>query len=170
MNNLEKFKAELAKDLSANMYSEEYILQRLENLCLIAISQGKIEGANLEIIGEHLTEPESIKPEDMVKGEWYVLDSVLYDGKWMNTFLFRLELLENSSIFTKKSFAIDDQLLEKQDFSSDELSELITIQEIASLRKATREEVTKYFPNEFMPPEIDAHGGNDKGFICPASN
>lgn len=169
MNNLEKFKAELAKDLSANMYSEEYILQRLENLCLIAISQGKIEGANLEIIGEHLTEPESIKPEDMVKGEWYVLDSVLYDGKWVNTFLFRLELLENSSIFTKKSFAIDKQARE-EDFSSDELSELITIQEIASLRKATREEVTKYFPNEFMPPEIDAHGGNDKGFICPASN
>ena len=33
--------------------------------------------------------------------------------------------------------------------------------------KATREEVTKYFPHEF---EIDAHGGNDAGHVCPITN
>jgi hypothetical protein len=32
------------------------------------------------------------------------------------------------------------------------------IQDVESIRHATREEIIKYFPHEF---EIDSHGGND---------
>jgi hypothetical protein len=158
MNNLEKFKAELAKDLSANTYSEEYILQRLDNLCLIAISQGKIEGANLEIIGDLITEPESIKPEDMVNGEWYHYNSG-------NDWFFRFSGIDyKNDICSDLSHSLCSGITYRSQ------SPQVSISDNYTFRKATREEVIKYFPNEFMPPEIDAHGGNDKGFICPASN
>ena len=139
--------------------SEEELTNSIENLIQFRIA-GLAAEKELSLIGEHITEPESIKPEDMVKGEWY--------SYWFGTekdiyCIFKFDYLKGCNTFCFLSVSIHKgNILIKGE------NELLS--DCAynyTYSKATREEVTKYFPHEF---EIDAHGGNDAGHVCPITN
>ena len=97
----------------------------------------------------YITEPESIKPEDMVKGEWY--------SYWFGTekdiyCIFKFDYLKGCNTFCQLAVSIHKgNILIKGE------NELLS--DCAynyTYSKATREEVTKYFPNEF-DKEIAPH-------------
>lgn len=94
----------------------------------------------------YITEPESIKPEDMVKGEWYWWTCTDYEEKaeWVCRFD-KIGVLEQcwfNKIANIRNGILDGGYLQ---FALND-----------TIRKATREEVTKYFPNEF-DKEIAPH-------------
>jgi hypothetical protein len=83
------------------------------------------------------TETQNIKPEDMVSGEWYVLYKKGYSYDWILRFLH----LSNYYIYADR-YCSSNGIFKgvEQEFFSKAIYEI---------RKATREEVTKYFPNAF---------------------
>lgn len=94
-------------------------------------------------------EPTTIKPEDMKAGEWYVI------GCRQLYFLFKFKEVLNDDILYYKGWnnSLNTHCISRA---------ICTIAEITSLRKATQQEILKYFPNEL---EVDTHGGNDAGYI-----
>lgn len=95
-----------------------------------------------EVIGDMIHEPENIKPEDMVKGEWYSVKYDLFD--W----LVKFDCIKLDSLNVIKAYSY------RSDSISDYVGPLTFLQQNInlSIRKATREEVLKYFPNEFNQP------------------
>ena len=75
---------------------------------------------------------ENIKPEDMVSGEWYAIDRCLFRF---------IEIVEDE-IITKETLYFDTQNYYNR------ISTMCRNYELKSIRKATKEEVLKYFPNE----------------------
>ena len=170
-NNLQKYKQELISDLIINGVSSSIELEkRLDRMIEIAqqpepaveflakrlnpnTDYKELSKAIAEVAGE-------IKPEDMVKGEWY--------SYWFGTekdiyCIFKFDYLKGCNTFCQLAVSIHKgNILIKGE------NELLS--DCAynyTYSKATREEVTKYFPHEF---EIDAHGGNDAGHVCPITN
>jgi len=90
-------------------------------------------------------EPEFIEPSQMVKGEWYIVETkgfykVNYSWLIKNNGIVRNQInciiivdLENGVVSGNRSCNVD----------------LCHAPDAKSIRKATREEVLKYFPNEF---------------------
>jgi hypothetical protein len=93
----------------------------------------------IEVIGQHITEPESIfiRRKDMVEGNWYIGDSEAFDD-W----LFKFKSLHGRDVKTFKSANDSDDNIYVN------LKEGL-IHNVYNIRPATIEEVTKYFPNEF---------------------
>ena len=109
----------------------------------------------------YITEPESIKPEDMVKGEWYWIYSKINNISYLFKLISRHE-------FNGEECKLNYSLMRNTKINvTYNDSHLYYNNGPDIIRKATREEVTKYFPHEF---EIDAHGGNDAGHVCPITN
>ena len=94
----------------------------------------------------YITEPESIKPEDMVKGEWYYWECTDYDR--IEAWICRFEKVGvlQQCWFDKISNVINGPMT--RGYLQFALNDTI--------RKATKEEVTKYFPTEF-DKEIAPH-------------
>ena len=112
----------------------------------------------IELLGEFITEPESlepetIKPEDMKAGEWYVNFS-----KYNPTFLFKFKALE----FDDEDIKIQYFLMANENGALFSNNWMDLLCEVDYIRKATQKEILKYFPNEF---EVPTHGGNDAAYI-----
>lgn len=120
--------------------------------------QIEINGRAVELLGEFITEPEqvepeTIKPEDMKAGEWYVNFS-----KYNPTFLFKFKALE----FDDEDIKINYFLMANENGSLFSNNWMDLLCDIDYIRKATQEEVLKYFPNEL---EVPTHGGNDAACV-----
>lgn len=81
--------------------------------------------------------PETLKPEQMESGKWYVVD----------TFLIKFEKIEEERIYRYKSFDLES----KVDYSKTR-NGFIIIEGDEKIRPATKEEVLKYFPDEVFEP------------------
>jgi len=92
----------------------------------------------VEVIGQHITEPEFIQPNEMVKGKWYVALSIGHNWKW----LFKYDCVEKGDI-------VCQHLIDIESNSKYMNARFARFPQIKDLRPATIEEVTKYFPNEF---------------------
>jgi molybdopterin converting factor small subunit len=78
-----------------------------------------------------------LKPQDMISGEWYVIDCGV--GEWLEKFK---ELVGNK-IYSYHSFDLDCFKYSKSGLH-------IGYSEGDKIRKATRKEVLEYFPDEFQ--------------------
>jgi len=105
-----------------------------------------------KVIGSHITEPE-LTVEDLKAGEWYVITHRSIDNFDIHKiFLLKFrDIVSNDLQGFKAANCINGVVY---DYSNP----LCPIQNVLSIRHATREEIIKYFPHEF---EIDSHGGND---------
>lgn len=93
---------------------------------------------------ELVEEPKSeLLPKDMISGEWYYVTTTGSSKYWM----FKFHSIEKSEIKTTLSTAIDSG-------SYNGLSTWGNINDVLALRKATQEEVEKYYPNEFKSKEV----------------
>lgn len=124
----------------------------------LAAKQIEKNRRSIELLGEFITEPESlepetIKPEDMKAGEWYVNFS-----KYNPTFLFKFKALE----FSEDDIIIHYFLMANENGSLFSNNWMDLLCDIDYIRKATQQEILKYFPNEL---EVDTHGGNDAAYI-----
>lgn len=90
-------------------------------------------------IGQHITEPEFIQPNEMVKGKWYVT-TIALDSNWIFKFI---EIAENR-VYTSLSVSLDNLTYYNR------AGALYLLEQMYQLRPAKIEEVTKYFPNEFI--------------------
>jgi hypothetical protein len=81
------------------------------------------------------TEPE-IKPEDMVSGEWYVVKYLDEDIYW----IFKYEYHQDNEFWTILTATSTGNCINSLG--------VLPIDGIKSIRKATKEEVLKYFPDE----------------------
>lgn len=98
----------------------------------------------------YITEPESIKPEDMVKGEWYWIYSEVTNISYLFKLISRHE-------FNGEECKLNYSLMRNTKINvTYNDSHLYYNNGPDTIRKATREEVTKYFPNEF-DKEIAPH-------------
>ena len=94
-------------------------------------------GGNVMIMGEHITEPEFIEPSQMVEGQWYHYNS---GGDWV----FRFSGIDyKNDICSDFSHSTDSGITYRTEGPQ------VSISDNYKYRKATREEVIKYFPNEF---------------------
>jgi hypothetical protein len=100
-------------------------------------------------IGQHITEPEFIQPNEMVKGNWYHQTDEDEDEDGYK-YLLKFDRIEKGHVFVFEAFHIGDQ------FRYQLTSSFCTDDNLPNLRPATIEEVTKYFPNEFIS-EITEH-------------
>jgi hypothetical protein len=104
------------------------------------------------VIGSHITEPE-LKVEDLKAVEWYVITFKSIDNfDNHKIFLLKFRDIVSNDLFGFKAANFTSGVV--YDYSSP----LCPIQNVVSIRHATREEIIKYFPHEF---EIDTHGAND---------
>ena len=81
---------------------------------------------------------ETLKPEQMESGKWYVVDD----------FLIKFEKIEEERIYRYKSFDLECKL----NFSNIR-DGFLCIKNHSKIRYATKEEVLKYFPDEVFEPE-----------------
>lgn len=151
----EQYKQMIIHDIIVDKINSITLEQRLNNLIMFAQNERAMEINKVlfpdSVIGDLITEPESIKPEDMVKGEWYVLHNSEYNSDYLFKHKsshkypeedLRINYYQMKSFYGKCLIHSDDYL--HFDFR------------INTIRKATREEVIKYFPNEF-DKEIAPH-------------
>jgi len=100
------------------------------------------------VVRSYLIEPE-LTVKDLKAGEWYVFNFsdnfYIYMGKFY--------CIDDDKILTTKLATLGHGIDDSKGFTW-----LTMIQDVESIRHATREEIIKYFPHEF---EIDTHGGND---------
>lgn len=191
MSQLTELIEKTIKDIQFNgcQLSESIIRMQIDNIVACAKLEEAIErnqkigeslqldsahgnGANdrPNVIGDMITEP-SLTPEQMVKGEWYVLDDQY------NTFLTRFHYKTNVSIFDYKTYSYHTGNFYNVSGA------LCPIDKIKSIRPATKEEVLKYFPDEpFGEPEqvgrwykfisLDSYLNWDYGkwYFCPKNN
>lgn len=111
-------------------------------------------GQEIEL-GNEWVKDETIKPKDMKAGEWYHLTAEQYVGAFIfkfkkNNFIYRTGFDVFKGINYIKNVVLNDDLFIGYDYKTD------------TIRKATQEEILKYFPNEL---EVDTHGGNDAAYI-----
>jgi hypothetical protein len=157
MNKLNELIDKQVNDIKASgcKLSEQTIRQQFETVVSFAKLEESFEinqryrdsigtafghGGNDQVntIGQHITEPEFIQPNDMVKGNWYV-GTIALDSNWIFKFT---EIAENR-VFTSLSVSLDNLTYYNH------VGALCLLEQMYQLRPATIEEVTKYFPNEF---------------------
>ena len=89
-------------------------------------------------------EPETLTPEQMESGKWYVVESI-------NNYVFvvRFKFIDESTIRYDKawSFYLNSPM---------NSTYLLHISKIKSIRPATKEEVLKYFPDEVFEPKAES--------------
>ena len=159
-------------------------IEALKTTCDQMRKQIEIQSRTIELLGQYIVEPESlhpsnafrtesnnsdlppacldgkrvnyIKPEDMVKGEWYIGETIE-----KNDWLFKFAEILNANVYYYKCADLD--------FSSGvnvgiihHKAGLCKIKQIKNLRPATQDEILKYFPEEI---ECNTHGANDKAYI-----
>jgi hypothetical protein len=125
--------------------SEEVLSGSLDTLVTLAKGEQRLEENRVymdslnnskEIIGHHITEPEDVmSPSEMVKGEWYVISAI-----WDYVVKFSYESCYSLFAHDAWCLTVNSQCDNKN---------ICDVRNIKSLRPATREEVLKYFPNEF---------------------
>ena len=106
-------------------------------------------------LGNEWVKDETIKPKDMKAGEWYHLTAEQYVGAFIfkfkkNNFIYRTGFDVFKGINYIKNVVLNDDLFIGYDYKTD------------TIRKATQEEILKYFPHEL---EVPTHGGNDAAYI-----
>lgn len=132
--------------------SEEVLSGSLDTLVTLAKGEQRLEENRVymdslnnskEIIGHFLTEPEDVmSPSEMVKGDWYLC--VMREWPIL-TYLFKLRSVNAElDIFCEELYIYETDKYYEGDYIPFELNEF------NSIRPATREEVLKYFPNEFQ--------------------
>ena len=90
-------------------------------------------------------EPETLKPEQMESGKWYVIFTKDLFTEW----LIKFDLIqENRKVMVSKCYDLTDNC----DWTSPCNSSLSNEHDIKSIRPATKEEVLKYFPDEVFEP------------------
>ena len=136
----------LINDIIVNGLNSSIELEnRIDNIIMLAQNERAMEINNAmfpDVIGTSITEPEIINPEDMVKGEWYVNDCIggVFKG---HSYLFKFDYMSGGHAGYDLMICISEQS-EIHDNDS-----LYVDSNDDTIRKATREEVTKYFPTEF---------------------
>ncbi len=87
-------------------------------------------------IGQHITEPEFIQPNEMVKGKWYFIsnstDKCIFKYKYIDSNLIYYFFMKN----IEEAFPIYN-------------NDWMPLGDLDIITPATIEEVTKYFSNEF---------------------
>ena len=139
-------KQELANYLATTRVSVDRIEELLTNFINseLAAKRPKIDLLGAGIVEPETIEPVNIKPEDMVSGEWYVVQSTTKFNRYL--FMFSHIDMESGNIHSiNGGYSIFGLEYFK-------LTSIIELNNVEKLSKATREEVTKFFPNEF---EID---------------
>lgn len=111
-------------------------------------------GQEIEL-GNEWVKDETIKPKDMKAGDWYHLTAEQYVGAFIfkfkkNNFIYRTGFDVFKGINYIKNVVLNDDLFIGYDYKTD------------TIRKATQQEILKYFPNEL---EVPTHGGNDAAYI-----
>jgi hypothetical protein len=98
-------------------------------------------GGSIQVntIGQHITEPEFIQPNEMVKGKWYKAYLLVTNSYWV----FKFVDIHNNKVHSKESVNIESGNAYKG------YGGLTLLENISQIRPATIEEVTKFFPNEF---------------------
>ncbi len=124
------------KDLAKLISQGGLTAQQIEDLLtdFINSERAKIR-PKYEVIGEAIVEPESleINPQDMVSGEWYKSKDCI----------FKFAELIGEKVFSKETCFFNQQAYVNC------IGFLCFNFELYDLRKATREEVLKYFPTAF---------------------
>jgi len=114
-----------------------------ESLIFPPLSKEQIEDAKKAFTTTATSlQPENIKPEDMVSGEWYWLKYSDEDIYW----IFKYEHHDDNNFWTIYTVTSVGRFIGDLGY--------LPIGNIETIRKATREEVTKYFPNEFDIPKV----------------
>jgi hypothetical protein len=130
------------KDLAALLSQGGLTAAQIEDLLTDFLNNEKAKvRPKIDLLGAGIIEPETIepvniKPEDMVSGEWYVLTT-------RYKYLIKFDLINAIGDVEIKLLYDFDSI----DWGSYKL--LCSVKQIKSIRKATREEVIKYFPQEF---------------------
>lgn len=155
MNSTENYITQLLSEIIEGgcTIPEENLRASLGTLVTLAKGEQRLEENRVymdslnnskEIIGHFLTEPEDVKPDfiqpiDMVKGEWYVIKPFKS---------------ENTSTYLTKHNYTNDVLdmfsFEYYNYEGDYVKGDYVPYYNGTIRPATREEVLKYFPNEFQ--------------------
>ena len=148
MTNTETIKTALIKQIidSGSTLPLSVLVGNID-LLINAAANDKFSAISENVIGSHITEPE-LKVEYLKAGEWYVYEDADFD-----TWLIKFSHCDNKIIYS-----INDICLELLGCKTENEIATHHINEILSIRHATREEIIKYFPHEF---EVDTHGGND---------
>jgi hypothetical protein len=152
MNNTQSIKAALIKQIIES--GANIPLGTLTGNIDLLIKSAEIDGFTQakEIMFPTITEPE-LKAKDLKAGEWYVSTyKSNYTFDIHSDFLFKFTGLELGDLVALKAV---DMI---QNIMYDYHGSVCSIDNVESIRHASREEIIKYFPNEF---EIDTHGGND---------
>jgi hypothetical protein len=144
MNALNQHKTEILNEVIGNgcTIPSKILETYLDTLILLAKTDQQIEDNQVYLnrIGDWITEPESLKPEDLINGEWYVFTDENKD--WVMKFT---ELKnKGEKIWGSKS---------ANNHYKDSYSGFLYSKSIKAIRKATKEEVLKYFPDEFKEIE-----------------
>ena len=153
MTNTETIKAALIKQIidSGSTLPLSVLVGNID-LLINAATNDKYSAISDKVIGSHITEPE-LKLEDLKAGEWYVSTyKSNYTFDIYSDFLFKFTGLELGDLVALKAV---DMI---QNIMYDYHGSVCSIDNVQSIRHATREEIIKYFPHEF---EIDTHGAND---------
>jgi hypothetical protein len=151
MNNTQSIKAALISQIIES--GTNIPLGTLTGNIDLLIKSAELDGFTQakEIMFPTITKPE-LKAKDLKAGEWYVFKT----KRTFNNdkgFLSKFDYILNDCIYCSNNADLDGML---PIFYGK--SWLCNETDIKSIRHATREEIVKYFPNEF---EIDTHGGND---------
>jgi hypothetical protein len=127
-------KQELANYLATTRVSVDRIEELLTNFLNseLAARRPKIDLLGAGIVEP--AEPENIKPEDMVSGDWYLI--VDGDYKWV----VKYNHFSHTNIYCDSIYAITEGYNHGKDY--------IALGITDTIRKATKEEVLKYFPDE----------------------
>jgi hypothetical protein len=127
--------------------------------------QGHDYWSNIRIsvlVGETTYLETELKPQDMISGEWYVVD-VHNSGyclvKFKSITNEHIIMFINSLLIPTKTFLLNTK-------------GLCFINDIKSIRKATREEVLEHFPDEFQEEqkEVESELKEGEGYFYTNSN
>ena len=146
MTNTETIKSALIKQIidSGSTLPLSLLEGNIDLLINTALTE-RYDAIYNKVIGSHITEPNS-PLNDLKCGEWYVINE---KEEW----LVKFQYFGGVVISVYKYVCLNDSV-----WRGNHCTALCHINNIKSIRPATREEIIKYFPHEF---EVDAHGAND---------
>ena len=137
--------------INNNMNKQELAEWLFENGCALGVKQIEelltnflnselaAKRPKIDLLGAGIVEPTEpeIKPEDMVSGEWYVIES-----SRRNLYILKFRSFKNETYYYSSMYYITFKRISETNFMG--------YDEKDTIRKATKEEVSKYFPNEFL--------------------
>jgi hypothetical protein len=132
----EPYRSEVIKNITYSDYNAKSLYDALYR-CVACKCKDLETIMNSVKAGQTTYLETELKPQDMISGEWYVIDCGI--GKWLEKFK---ELVGNR-IYSYHSFDLDCCEYSKSGLH-------IGYGEGDKIRKATREEVLEHFPDEFQ--------------------